>query len=75
LAIRIIFILGFINVVAGIILFFSCRCLPGAAIGRNLMKHPKFQKFYRYHCYLWWVLWPSVIAHAVLVFIYLGLPF
>ena len=75
LATRIIFILGLVNSVTGLSIFFSCRCLPGSSIGKSLMKRPRFQKFYKFHCYLWWIFWPSVVIHATLVFVYLGWPF
>jgi hypothetical protein len=74
-ATRIIFILGFVNLVTGLLIFFSCRCLPGSAIGKSLMKRPRFQKFFKFHCYLWWIFWTSVVIHATLVLVYLGVPF
>jgi len=75
IAMRILFILGIINLVAGLLIFFSCRCLPGSRIGKGLMKHPWYQKFFKLHCYIWWIFWVSVVAHAVLAMIYIGWPF
>ncbi len=74
-ATRILFILGIVNLAAGLLLFFSCRCLPGAKIGKGLMKHGWYQKFFKLHCYLWWVFWASVAVHAILALIYIGWPF
>jgi hypothetical protein len=74
-ATRIIIILGIINLVTALLIFFSCRCLPGSKIGKNLMKHPLYQRFFKLHCYIWWVFWTSVVAHAIFVFVYLGFPF
>jgi len=73
-AARLIFILGIVNLVAGLMLFFSCRCLPGSKIGDRLMKYRPYQRFYRYHCYLWKVIWPSVVIHAFLAIMFLGWP-
>jgi len=75
IAMRILFILGIVNLVAGLLIFFSCRCLPGSRIGKGLMKHPWYQKFFKLHCYIWWIFWLSVVAHAVLAMIYIGWPF
>jgi hypothetical protein len=72
---KLIFVLGIINVVTGTILFFSCRCIPGMKITGGLMKFATYKRFYQYHCYLWWILWPSVIIHAVIAFLYFGSPF
>lgn len=71
---RLIIILGIINVTAGLLIFFSCRCLPGAKIGTWLMKHQSYQRYYKYHCYIWRVFWTSVISHALLTIIFLGWP-
>jgi hypothetical protein len=72
LAIRLLFILGIVNVVTGLLIFFSCRCLPGSRIGGKLMKYQPYQRFYKYHCYIWKVFWPSVIIHALLAIIFIG---
>lgn len=73
-AIRIIFVLGIINLVSGVMVYFSCRCLPGSGIGKRLMKYKWFQKYYKWHCYIWWVFWGSVIIHAVFGLVYIGWP-
>ena len=70
-----IFVLGIVNIVTGTVLFLSCRCIPGMTIAGSLMKNPAYLRFYKYHCYLWWILWPSVIIHAVMAFLYFGSPF
>jgi hypothetical protein len=74
-ATRILFVLGIINLVTGLLIFFSCRCLPGSKIGKGLMKHPWYQKFIKLHCYIWWIFWASVVIHAILAMIYIGWPF
>ena len=73
-AIRIIYFLGFLNVITGLLIFFSCRCLPGSRIGKNWMHHKFYQRFFKTHCYIWWVFWISVMIHATMVFIYIGPP-
>jgi hypothetical protein len=52
----------------------SCRCIPGMGFGRRLMKYPAYQKFFKFHCYLWWIFWPSVIVHAIFAIGLFGIP-
>jgi hypothetical protein len=73
-AARVIFILGIVNILAGLLLFFSCRCLHGSKIGNTLLKNPGYQRFYKLHCHIWKVFWPSVMIHAVLAIILFGWP-
>jgi hypothetical protein len=72
---RTIFILAIVNLATGVLIFFSCRCIPGMAWGQQLMQLFWFRRFYRFHCYIWWVFWLSVVAHAVLALLFMGLPF
>lgn len=72
LATRVMVILGFVNLVTGLMIFFSCRCLAGAKIGHWLMKYQTYRRFNKYHCHLWKVFWPSVMIHVTLVIIYHG---
>jgi hypothetical protein len=71
---RLIIILGIINLVTGVTIFFSCRCLPGSWLGKKLMKYQGYQRFYKYHCYIWRVFWPSVMIHAILAILVVGWP-
>jgi hypothetical protein len=75
LAIRVLFILGIVNLVTGLLIFFSCRCLPGARLGKGLMKYKWYQRFFKLHCYIWWVFWTSVVVHAIFAIIYIGWPY
>ena len=68
-------ILGIINLASGLLILFSCRCVPTLSFAKGLMKQTWYQKFYRFHCYIWWVFWGSVIVHAVFAIIYFGWPF
>ncbi len=70
--VRVVAALGIVNLVLGLLIFFSCRCLPGSRIARNWMQSERYQRFYRYHCYIWWVFWASVIVHAVFAVSLLG---
>jgi len=71
---RVIFGLGILNLVSALLIFFSCRCLHGSRLGARLMKHPGYQRYYKYHCYIWRVFWPSVVVHAFLALVYFGWP-
>jgi len=75
LAPRIVFILGIINLVSGLFVFFTCRCLPGWKIGEKLMQKPCYQKIFKWHCFVWWVFWISVIVHAVFAIGFYSIPF
>ena len=72
---RLILILGFVNLVTGFLLLFTCRVIPAFKPTRGLMQHAFYKSFYRYHVYLWWIFWISVIVHVVFAMNYLGWPF
>jgi hypothetical protein len=74
LATRLIVVLGIINLLTGALVVFSCRCLPGSKVGSRIMKNKGYQRFYKYHCYIWRVFWPSVMIHAILALIIFGWP-
>jgi len=71
---RVIFVLGIVNILTGALVFFSCRCLHGSKAGNLLQKNPVYQRFYRFHCHIWKVFWPSVMVHAVLAILLFGWP-
>ena len=71
---RVIFAFAIINLVTGVLVFLSCRCVPGARITGNLMKYAVYQRFYGYHCYFWWAFWVSVVVHAIFAIAFLGVP-
>jgi hypothetical protein len=71
---KIIVSLGILNVLTAAALYFTCRCVPAARFGKELMKHHWYQRFARFHCYLWWVLGASVVVHGTLAIIYFGWP-
>jgi len=71
---RLIFILAIVNLITGAAIFFSCRCIPGSRIMGRMMKFPAYQRFYKYHCYIWRAFWPSVLIHALLAVAFFGIP-
>lgn len=74
LGIKIVYVLGWSNVVFLFLILFSCRCIIGlksAALSRSKI----YMAIYKYHCYYWWLLAASVILHAVIAFIVFGNPF
>ena len=74
-AARIILILGLVNLVTGFLLLFTCRVIPAFKPTRGLMQHAFYKNFYRYHVYLWWIFWISVIVHVIFAMNFLGWPF
>jgi hypothetical protein len=72
---RIIFVLGILQGITAILILLSCRCFGGISLGAKLLKYPVFRKFYKYHCYLWWPFWISVVVHVVLAINLMGFPF
>jgi hypothetical protein len=62
---NIVLVTAIINLVLVIALFFTCRLFPS-----SLLKWTWYKFLYRYHSYIWWVLMPSVIIHAVLAILH-----
>ncbi|MBI4295120.1 MAG: hypothetical protein HY669_03025 [Chloroflexi bacterium] len=75
LATKVIFTLGIVNGVSLAALFLSCRCLVKLGPLAKLLKNNRFLKFYNIHCYIWIVLWLSVLTHIALGISLLGIPF
>jgi len=74
-AVRLIFILGIVNLVTVFLISFSCRCLPGSKlVGKALMKNNLYRRFFTYHCYIWPVFWTSVVIHAFFAIMLVGWP-
>ncbi|MFA5078761.1 MAG: hypothetical protein WC541_04675 [Dehalococcoidia bacterium] len=65
LARDIILVFAVCNIVLGLLVFFSCRCLPGFKFARGLMQNKNYINFYKFHCYLWLFFLISVMIHAV----------
>lgn len=72
---RLVFLLGAINIIALLLVFFSCRCLAGNRFVNKMMERGWYRKFYSRHCCYWWLLFVSVVLHAILAFRVFGSPF
>jgi len=75
LANRLVFILGFVNLLCISALFLSCRCVGMREPFSKLLRSSVFARFYGFHCYFWAILWLSVITHLVIAIWVLGVPF
>ncbi len=75
IAARLIFVLGIINLVTGVLIILTCRCMAGTRLTSKLMKYPTYQRFFSYHCYIWWIFWASVVIHVIFAIGLLGNPF
>lgn len=71
---RLIFILGFVNIFSFLLLFGTCRCVPGSKLLAHLAQSARYKSLFRYHCYIWWLFWPSVVIHAALAILFFGWP-
>jgi len=74
-ATRLVLVLGFVNLLTGFLLLFSCRIVPAFKITRNLMKLSFYKNFYKYHAWLWGIFWVSVIVHVIFAVNLMGWPF
>ncbi len=72
---RIVFILGIFQTLVALAIFLSCRCVSGFKPAARLTRGTAFRKFFRYHCYYWWLFWISVAAHVFLAVGLTGNPF
>ena len=72
--VQIIKALGILNLTMAILLFISCRCIPATKMFSHIMEHSWYKSYYKYHCYLWYVFWTSVVIHASLAIAFLRVP-
>jgi hypothetical protein len=75
LAARIIFLFSILNIILGVLVFFSCRCLPGFKFAHGIMQNKRYLSFYKFHCWLWLIFLISVTIHAVFAINLMGFPF
>lgn len=74
-AAQLIFVLGIVNMITGLVLLSSCRWIPGSKLTAGLMKRGWYKSYYKYHAYVWWGFWTSVAVHVVFAVGRLGIPF
>jgi cytochrome b561 len=51
-------------------LFFTCRFIPTFNLTKPLVNKKWFKTIYKYHTYIWWLLGPSVLIHAVIALLH-----
>ncbi len=71
---QVIYVLGVINIVSGLFILFSCRCMLYTLVGK-MQKYSWYRRFYRMHNIYWWIFFASVFLHSTLAFIFFGNPF
>ncbi len=74
LATRLVFILGLVNLLSLLALFFSCRCMAGTGLYYKMSGFRTYTRFYRYHCYYSIILGLSITAHLGIAVSVLGIP-
>lgn len=75
LGVRLVYVLGIMNIFGLALVFFSCRCLMGSGLFQMLWQRSWYKRFYSWHCYFWWLFFMSVFAHSVLALVVFGNPF
>jgi hypothetical protein len=74
IAARIIFIFSITNIILGLMVFLSCRCIPGYKFTHGILQNKVYLRFYRLHGYIWLLFLASVLVHAVFAIGFMGLP-
>lgn len=72
---RVVFITAIINLVALALILLSCRCINTWKLTSFLTKYSWYKRFFKWHCYVWYVFLPSVIIHAIFALTLMGIPF
>jgi len=72
---RIIYVTAMVNLITILLILLSCRCINMWPVTSFLTKYPWFKRFFKWHCYVWYVLLPSVLIHAVFALSLLRFPF
>ena len=75
LARKLVFILGLVNLLMFLVLFFSCRCMGTLGLYSKMSKFKAYTKLYKYHCYYWIILGASIGVHVGIAISVLGWPF
>lgn len=72
---KLVYLLGIINIVGIVLIFFSCRCLVQPKIFQKLLTYSWYRWFYKQHCWLWRIFFVSVILHSTIALMLFGNPF
>jgi hypothetical protein len=75
LAVRIVFIFSILNIVLGVLVLLSCRCIPGSSYFRGILQNKKYLSLYKFHCWLWLIFFVPITIHAILAINVFGVPF
>jgi cytochrome b561 len=67
---NVILVTALINIVLILLLFFTCRFIPSVKMTKSLVEKKWFKRLYKYHSYIWWILAPSVLIHAVIALLH-----
>jgi cytochrome b561 len=68
---NVILVTALINIVLILLLFFTCRFIPRVKMTKSMVEKKWFKLLYKYHSYLWWILVPSVLIHAVIALLHI----
>ena len=72
---RIIFITAMFNIVLMLMILLSCRCMNTWKLTSWLNKQAWFKAYFKWHCYVWYILLVSLVVHAVFALRFFGVPF
>ena len=72
---RIVFITALINLVSFLLVLLSCRCVNTWKLTAWLNRYGWFKRFFKWHCFLWYIFLPSMIIHIIFAFMIAGIPF
>jgi hypothetical protein len=72
---RIIFITAMINIITILMILLSCRCINTWKITKWINKYAWFKRYFKWHCYIWYILLPSLLIHIIFAIRLLGVPF
>jgi len=67
---NIILITAVINLIGVLAVFFTCRFIPIWKLTKPLENKKWYKSLYKYHTYVWWILVPSVLIHAVIALLH-----
>jgi hypothetical protein len=74
IGVKLVFILGFTNILGLLLVVSSCRCILGA-FSDKLSKSKVYMAIYKYHCIYWWFFIASVLVHSIIAITFFGNPF